>query len=171
MKNKRKRGVPYLDSMDLEILEFLDRLNDPIQFGWSVLDIVKQLNIKHNNLKPHIDKLLNLNLICVVDITHYNAKGNKPNVNKKVGLSTVRAVNDFWLRDLVEQVEDKESIEEVKKEIENFKRVLKFLRSVRAYYYNIENKTQIDFDLRKATTQDRLINKRIKTLKKSRSKK
>ncbi len=37
----------------------------------------KKLDIQHNNLKPHIDKLLKLNLICVVDLSSYKKQKEK----------------------------------------------------------------------------------------------
>jgi len=157
VKEKRKRGVPYLDSVDLEILEFLDTPNYHYnKYGWGVLDIVKKLNIQHNNLKPHIDKLLKLNLICVVDLSNYKQKGKKLIENKKVGLSSVRARNDFWLDDASELEITKEDIEEGKQENEYFKFVLKCLRDIRSYFYNKENEDYLNLDLRSKETQDAL---------------
>ena len=115
VKEKRKRGVPYLDSVDLEILEFLDTPNyHTNKNGWAVLDVVKKLDIQHNNLKPHIDKLLKLNLICVVDLSSYKVKVKKVIENKKVGLSSVRARNDYWFDNYADLDADKEYIEEAK---------------------------------------------------------
>jgi len=165
VKEKRKRGVPYLDSVDLEILEFLDTPNySANKNGWAVLDVVKKLDIQHNNLKPHIDKLLKLNLICVVDLSSYKQRGKKLIENKKVGLSSVRARNDNWFENYADFEGEKEYIEEAKKENEYFKVVLKCLRDIRSYFYNKENEEYLELDLRSKETQDRLLNTKIGTL-------
>jgi len=165
VKEKRKRGVPYLDSVDLEILEFLDTPNySANKNGWGVLDVVKKLEIQHNNLKPHIDKLLKLNLICVVDLSSYKTKGKKVIENKKVGLSSVRARNDYWFENYADFEGEKEYLEEAKQENEYFKFVLKCLRDIRSYFYNKENEEYLNIDLRELETQERLLNTRIGTL-------
>lgn len=156
-KEKRKRGVPYLDSVDLEILEFLDTPNySANKNGWAVLDVVKKLNIQHNNLKPHIDKLLKLKLICVVDLSSYKQKGEKIIENKKVGLSSVRSRNDYWFENYADLEGEKEDIEVAKKENEYFKVVLKCLKDIRSYFYNKENEDYLELDLRSKETQDNL---------------
>lgn len=157
VKEKRKRGVPYLDNVDLEILEFLDTPNYSANtYGWGVLDIVNKLNIQHNNLKPHIDKLLRLNLICVVDKSSYRKKGKKIIENKKVGLISVRARNEDYIRDFEGDIEHKDFIKEAKEESEYFKVILKCLRDIRSYFYNKENEDYLNLDLRSKETQDAL---------------
>ncbi len=63
MRRIGERAEILFDSIDLEILNILneDRNNE----GVGVLDLVNKLDIKHNSLKPHLDKLVTLNLIFV----------------------------------------------------------------------------------------------------------
>jgi hypothetical protein len=166
VKEKRKRGVPYLDSVDLEILELLDSPNWNVKKdlgGWSVLDIVEKLEIQHNNLKPHIDKLLKLNLICLKDLSEYKNRGEKNIKIKKVGLTSIRVLIDRWIEDDVMFMSDEELIK-AKADREYFKNVVKCLSDVRKYFWDKEQKDFLELDLRSIETQDRLLNTKIGTL-------
>ena len=110
-KENRKRGIIYFDSIDLEILELLDTPNKVNSIGWGVLEIVDRLNISHISLKPHIDKLLRLKLICTVDLSRYDIKSKKVIEKKKVGLATVKARNEYWYNNYVD-FEDEKYIKE-----------------------------------------------------------
>jgi len=60
-RNIGQRASVLFDSIDLEILERLDKYNQ----GMGVLELATALKIKHKNLKPHIDKLRKLELIFI----------------------------------------------------------------------------------------------------------
>lgn len=59
---KGKRGIVLLDSIDLAILTKIYYSKR----GIGILRLVKTLSIKHKNIKPHLDKLFNANLISYV---------------------------------------------------------------------------------------------------------
>lgn len=161
---KRKRGIPYLDSIDLEILEFLDEPNyKENKNGWGVLDIVDKLEIKHNNLKPHIDKLLKLNLIVMIDMSNYISKGKNVMQEKKVGLSTIKANNDYWKDNVADFEKDKEEIKEVNKENDYFNAIIKCLQNIRKIFYEKENEEYLEMDLRKTETKERLLERKKNT--------
>ncbi len=152
---KRKRGVPYLGSIDLEILEFLDTPNYIAnKNGWAVLDVVEKMGIQHNNLKPHIDKLLKLKLIVVVDLSDYKHKGKRIIENKKVGLTSIKARNNFWLENYADFDGDEKYKEEAKKENEYFDFIISFFRDIKKYFYDKENEEFLKLDLRSKETQE-----------------
>ena len=71
-KVKNIRGIgdradSYLDSIDLEILETLEKYE-----GLGVLALAEDLKIKHQTLKKHLEKLNAVDLILI-------ATGKKPN--------------------------------------------------------------------------------------------
>ena len=80
----KKRGVGnrahiYFDSIDLQILEFLDNPNHfTHEGGYSVLEVAEKLNINHKSLKPHIDKLLTIGLIEIMSLSSINIKNTLP---------------------------------------------------------------------------------------------
>lgn len=57
---KSERGKVLFDDIDLRILNMLKA---PYVKKISVIDLSKQLDINHKNLKPHINKLITLDLI------------------------------------------------------------------------------------------------------------
>jgi len=61
-RNVGERGKILFDEIDLGILFWLDKH----ERGLKVLELANILKIKHNNLKPHIDKLLFLRLIATI---------------------------------------------------------------------------------------------------------
>jgi hypothetical protein len=162
VKEKRTRGIPYLDSIDLEILEFLDKpnykLNNP---GWGILDLVEGLNIKHISLKPHIDKLIRLNLIQLIELNYGGGK-------KKIGLVTIRASNDFQSGVGWGYFSD-EAIERMKEENKRFENILNCLKKVRSMLYDVEKNKLLEIDLRKIETQDKF--KKVVNIKKDNFKK
>ena len=61
---KRKVGIRskiLFDEIDLRIIQLLN--NPKNNDGLGVLEIAKWFGVMHNNLKPHLDKLLSLGLI------------------------------------------------------------------------------------------------------------
>lgn len=175
MVEKRVKGISYLDSIDLEILEYLDNANfeEDDLVGYSVLDIVDHLKIKHNNLKPHLDKLLSLKLITILEKPIRN-KDNKAELDSKGVLKTkivianIKRGNLFWMNNVYMQLnpEEEELYSECKVENKRFEEVLKLLQTIRSYYYDKEKLKKVDFDLRKNATQQRLLNLQIGTLSK-----
>lgn len=172
VNEKRKRGVPYLDSIDLEILEYLSgaNLGERDLVGYGVLEVANHLQLNHNNLKPHINKLLQLNLITIQEKTIFKdnqiEKDDNGNIKYKIVLASKKVANQYWMDEIFTGAdeEEKETYEEAEKENIYFDYVIKCLRDIRQYFYDIEKKKQIDFDLRKATTQDRLMKTKIGTL-------
>jgi len=172
---KRGKADSYLDSIDLEILEYLDgaNWNEGDLIGHSVLDIVEHLGIKHNNLKPHLDKLLNLKLIVITEkvIRDKDGKGEYDNdgtLKTKVVLATTRRNNKYWMENIFtgQDTEEENIYNECKIENEKYEEVLKLLGSIKKYLYDKEKLKSIDYDLRKSATQDRLLNLGIGTLSK-----
>jgi hypothetical protein len=172
VKEKRKRGVPYLDSVDLEILEYLSNANwnERDLVGYGVLEVANHLQLNHNNLKPHIDKLLHLNLITIQEKPIFKEnkieKDDNGNIKYKIVLASRKVANEYWMNDIFTGANDDEEQTYKEAEQENiyFDYIIKCLRDIRQYFYDIEKKKQIDFDLRKATTQDRIMNTKVGTL-------
>lgn len=153
VNDKRKRGIPYFDNIDLEILEFLNKPNyTENREGWKVIDLVNELKITHVSLKPHIDKLLRLKLILTKDLSDYKQKGKIFIKNKKVGLTTIKASNNYYMDNIVEY-EDEDGIEEIKEENERFDNVIKLLQKIRKYFYDKEQEEYLGLDLRSKETQ------------------
>jgi len=153
----KKRGVGnrayiYFDSIDLQILEFLDKPNRVThEGGYPVLEVAEKLNINHKSLKPHIDKLLSLGLI---ETTYLNYAGNNainplPSNN---GLTTPR--QSFWFYNDAELYDDENDtrIEEDKKKAERFNNILKILQEIRGKFYKDNAKKEIYLDLRSKKT-------------------
>lgn len=80
------RGTPLLDSIDLMILEKLEGASLDIKKGIGVLQLGESLGIPHNNLKPHLEKLLNAELILA---------WTYPNNKNKITLTTTSHLNDM----------------------------------------------------------------------------
>ncbi len=70
----RKSKVLF-DSIDLKILETLSETYD----GIGVLDLAKKMNLTHQNLKKHLEKLLKARLIMTIKTT---ASTDKTQVGK-----------------------------------------------------------------------------------------
>lgn len=63
MINKLGRKSKVLfDSIDLDILNILKGLDNPI----GVLDLGKKINLTHQNLKPHLEKLIKSDFIIAI---------------------------------------------------------------------------------------------------------
>jgi len=158
VKETRKRGIIYFDSIDLEILEFINKPNYKENTdGWGVLEIANNLNISHISLKPHIDKLLRLELIHTITTT---SKNEKP----RTFLLTTPPYN-YFVADMNDL--DKKELERIKKENEKFEIILSCLKKVRGLFYEEERNKLLYIDLRKKPKED----KKIKTSKKVTSKK
>jgi len=153
-KEKRTRGIPYLDSIDLEILEFLDKQNYKKNItGWTVLDLVNNMNISHISLKPHLDKLLRLQLILLINLNYKCEK------KERLGFATIRDYNKTRLKfKAYKDIEEKEKIEQ---DIKNFNCILDCLKDIRQFEYSNTNGELINIDLRSTDTQDKYLIKRV----------
>jgi hypothetical protein len=152
----RSRGVVYLDSIDLEILEFLDKPNNNESVnGWGVLEIVKELNISHVSLKPHIDKLLRLDLITTITI----------GTEKSRTLLIIKPEYNSFMAEMGDV--NKKEYSEMKQEKERFEIIINFLRRIRKLFYEEQRNKLLYIDLRRKPKE----NKQIKNSKKDTSKK
>jgi len=163
---KRSRGIIYLDSIDLEILEFIEEKHKANYIAVGVLELVEKMNISHISLKPHIDKLLYLDLITTREINEYDKKGN---IKKKgVGLSTINGDFRYYLENVYCGDDDK-YLAELKKKSERYETILNFLQQIRSMLYDVEKNKLLEIDLRKIETQDKF--KKVVNIKKVTSKK
>lgn len=74
-----RKSKVLVDSIDLEILEYLDRHPHT-----SVLDLAEKIDITHANLKKHIEKLSKSGLICP-----WESYGTT-----RITLSTIKALDE-----------------------------------------------------------------------------
>jgi hypothetical protein len=163
MVNKRgvgNRAEIYFDSIDLEILEFLNIHNlKTHEGGYSVIDIIDKLKINNKSLKPHIDKLLNLGLIHTTYMNYAgNIKDNEDDkkYNKKIGLTTSSISFKFLNEiDCYVDVDDEKQYNEDKKNAEKVNLVIDILKDVRKMYNKEKSKELIDIDLRSKETFDK----------------
>jgi len=146
-RNIGQRASVLFDSIDLEILEMLDKSNQ----GMGVLELATALKIKHKNLKPHIDKLRKLELIFI-----YKHTDNK--IYLWTGMANMRENfgMDFW-----SVCNTQKEVDNLQKEIEEQEALLKYLKKVKTFEYETEMQKGLELDLRKGLTQDKLLNTKI----------
>lgn len=132
---KRKRGLPYLDSIDLEILEFLNKTPKG-HVGKGILEICKELKIAHVSAKPHLEKLFILGLLNIISDSEQKDKRRK-----KFGLVSSRIFNiHTWnktkriAKEVGTDIKDLELMKfHIDEENKYFENVLQLLRSTREY--------------------------------------
>jgi hypothetical protein len=141
---KRKAGERaniLFDDIDFQILNLL---SDPrSREGLQVLELANSLRIKHNSLKPHIDKLMFLKLINLVEVVYPTKEGNK---KKRLLTMTCSTGLDSWLSNPAFYKEDKK---QVKEEMKREKIILDVLSNANSYLSMKENEKLIGSDLRK----------------------
>ena len=144
-RNVGERAKTYFDSIDLQILEKLDtaqNINNTPE-GYGILELANALNIKHKNLKPHIDKLIKLKLI-------FAYKSNEGKLYLWTGRANMEHNfdNDFSM--ITDNLKEQE---EMSKELEEEETLLKYLRKVRNLNYEDSLKKSIETDFRKLKTK------------------
>lgn len=77
------RGRVLFDEIDLRIIQKLNHDN-----GMGVLELAKWMGIMHNNMKPHIDKLISLGLVSI----------NQNNEGKAVLIAGKEKEQDIFLK-------------------------------------------------------------------------
>jgi DNA-binding Lrp family transcriptional regulator len=175
-KDKRGKAQSYFDELDLEILELLDSKamecvrGFGTETGYSVMDIKDKLNITHQSLKPHIDKLLSVGLISIYKTPVRNEKfeaekDDGGNIKYKNLISSTLGGNTFWMECIfVGADEEQKDYEISKKENANIEVFMEYLRKVRELIRTNDVKKSIDYDLRAIATQEKFLNKKIGTL-------
>ena len=146
---KRKvgeRAEILLDSIDLEILKKIKSGYGKYgeYNGIGVLELANNLNIKHNSLKPHLDKLMFLNLV-------FSYKNSDNKVMLGVGMENIKELDECCFN-------SKKEYEEGIKEAEHQQALLNYLEKIKTYYYDKEMKKLIEFDLRKKKDLPKEIN-------------
>lgn len=161
-RNVGERAETYFDSIDLQILEKLDTAqninNQPNGFG--ILELANALNIKHKNLKPHIDKLIKLELI-------FAYKSNEDKLYLWTGRANMEYNFDYDFSMITDNLKKQE---EMRKELEEEETLLKYLKKVRGLSYKDSLKKSIETDFRKLkSTLPKQINytSELKRLKKN----
>lgn len=139
-RNVGERAEILFDSIDLQILEKLltaQNVNNQPE-GYGILELANALDIKHKNLKPHIDKLKNLNLIF--------AYKNNDKLYLWTGIANMKYIfeNDYSLI-----TDDIEKQEEMRKETEQEQNLIEYLRKVRSLNYKNNMTKAIEMDFRK----------------------
>jgi predicted ArsR family transcriptional regulator len=140
MKERKSwRGEVYLDSIDLDILTLLNnyRSKDIHIKGMKVLDIAEELGIKHQSLKPHLDKLLAVGLIVSIV---YQKKGTD---RREVLLVST----EEYLSIRTDQ--ELELDEDTKRTLNSVVETKKMLQRIRKYLDEKDTSKSINFDLRK----------------------
>ena len=128
------RGRPLLDTTDLDILEWLYKASGKRNMeDQNITTLGKEIKVRHNNLKPHVDKLINLHLITVLSS---EVKGNeKPDA----WLVTPKDAFDF-MNDNSEMF-GKNEIDRITAEYDYFQHVLRMLRLIKK---GLNKKSNID---------------------------
>ena len=146
-RNVGQRANVLFDSIDLEILNMLDKSNQ----GMGVLELATSLGIKHKNLKPHIDKLRKLELIFIY-------KNNDNKIYLWTGMANMREnfVMNFW-----DVCDTQKEVDALSKEIQEQEALIKYLKKVKNFEYETEMQKGLELDLRKGLTQDKLLNTKI----------
>ena len=124
MHEKGKRAEVLFDSIDLQILKILNSA----QLGIGVLDLVQRLNLKHKNLKPHLDKLIALGLVIVWRDTQ----------NQKIKICSE-----------MEVFGDNNEDEELQDKIKKHRALLEFLEKAEEENNKLKSMQLTLFDLRK----------------------
>lgn len=140
-RNTGERAETYFDSIDLQILEKLNypkNINNSPE-GLSVLELAETLKIKHKNLKPHIDKLLRLNLI-------FAYKDDKNKLRLMTGSANVEYTFGGDVSVITDNLKEQEEIRNSLREEET---ILKYLKKVRELKREEDLKKEIEIDLRK----------------------
>lgn len=133
MKKRKigERAIILFDSIDIEILDQLNSSKD----GISVLQLADRLSLRHNSLKPHLDKLRQIGVI----FAYRNQEG-------KILLYTgMENVNQLDRGDFDTDKEYEEVVQEAQKQRD----LLNYLRKVRNLSYEKEISKAIDMDFRK----------------------
>lgn len=119
MKEKTGRKSKVLiDSIDLKILKLLTKSHEPI----GVLDIADKINLTHQNLKQHLEKLIKSDLIVSIKTRYSDSPKNK------IELTTISSAffNDVVLSDMSET----ERLMRINNEIKPFNNFLKILDKI-----------------------------------------
>jgi len=161
-RNVGERAETYFDSIDLQILEKLNTAQNvngnPEGFG--ILELANALNIKHKNLKPHIDKLRKLDLIFAYK-----------NSDNKLYLWTGKANVFYHLEnDLSLITENPEEEQKLQRELNKKEALLEYLKKVRELSIAEEVQKAIETDFRKIKSKLPLqvdYKKELKRLKKN----
>lgn len=137
--SKRKvgeRAEILFDSIDLDILKTLNEARNRYggyYEGLGILDLAQKLNLKHKNLKPHIDKLLALDLIFAW----------KDEQKIRIGTEMEN------VKDLDEEMFEKKEWKEMQEETKEQRALLKYLEKSKQQQYKSKLAKDIEFDLRK----------------------
>jgi hypothetical protein len=157
-REKRARGIPYLDSIDLEILQILNGTLGYKDFKiFGVLDLVDELNISHISLKPHIDKLMDLGFIRLIPMKEIpKEKMKKFNYDKsgRVGVCSVKLINNNWLENVAnfDNKDERETIDNVQQQNKLYDDVLLILNHIKNFTETKKTENLFDIDLRKLET-------------------
>jgi len=131
----RKSKVLF-DSIDLEILKKLSGTYD----GMGVLELSRDMNLTHQNLKKHLEKLLRVKLISTIKTT---ASADKEEVGKiKLNTALSKIYDDY-------EDEFPEYAEEIIKERDELSILTKFLKEVDNLNYPQETLKEIISELKK----------------------
>lgn len=155
---KRKvgeRAIILFDSIDLDILKILNTAwgEDRVYEGKGILELAKKLNLRHKNLKPHVTKLMALDLI-------FAWRG--PDGKVKIGTGMTAS----------EQFQPDEITKDDWREINEQRALLKYLNKSQTEQTKLNLLKDMGFDLREKTkTMDYAAElKRLKENTKKRSK-
>jgi hypothetical protein len=159
-KRIKKRSVGeradiYFDSIDLQILTFLNKRNpasykdnDYSHYYYDIPELIKGLNIPYKNLKPHLDKLRNLKLVEVFTTIE----------NGTAVFTTPKLAFEYCKDECIYDNEENTKLyEKDKLKAEYFESVLSTLHNVSEFFYEKEkDKALNEFDLRTNKTRDKL---------------
>jgi hypothetical protein len=106
--------------------------------------LANRLKIKHNSLKPHLDKLRFLDLV-------FTYKNSDDKVMLGVGMENIKELSEF-------EFGDKKEYEKSVKEAEHQQALVKYLEKIKSYLYDKEMNKLIEFDLRKKKDLPKKIN-------------
>ena len=132
----RKSKVLF-DSIDLKILETLSETYD----GIGVLDLAKKMNLTHQNLKKHLEKLLKARLIMTIKTT---ASTDKTQVGKIKLHTVLSGIMESYIDEFPEEAKN------LIKEREEFSATIKILKKISGLDYEKETLREIINELAKS---------------------
>ncbi len=148
--NNMKRGIGerarvLFDEIDLKILELLNHPSPDYKNNrdkrYGILEIAGKLDLKHKNLKPHIDKLLRLELIFPYE--------NEGKLYITTGLQNFKDMGE----DVTEMAHTKSEQEQILKQLSEEKILLNYLKKVSEQFRGEELKKRVAIDFRKIKSE------------------
>lgn len=122
-----RKSKVLVDSIDLDILTTLNPYSY-INIGLGVLELAKKINLTHQNLKRHLEKLIKARLVLTLTSSGSN----------KISLVTPYYFHDY----------NGDNEEQIKKDVEEYEAILSFLKKMNNLDYEKETISKISREMK-----------------------